>query len=192
MPASRRTQGLIASLLALSTVFAAGAADAGQRIYSYDSATPITRKMTENGLTFIFEKSLMSTRVLSIVETHDVGSADLRPADPNVLGRGGLEAVLGPDAREHDLYEITMAKDGKALSRALCHGSDKAWLAVGPLKMGQDLRVRAIGRDPATGKAWLCVTLDYNYHGEWALPPPDLPQPSREDPFNDAPANRRF
>ena len=178
--------------LLLAATLGAGVAQANKRIYSYDSATPVTQKLTENGLTFVFEKSPISTRVLSLMETHDVGAADLQPVNASALGAGGLGAVLGPDAHEHDLYLITTAKDGKALGRALCHGSDRVWLAFGRLKMGEDLRVDAIGRDAVTGKARLCVALDYNFHGEWALPPPELPQPSRADPFNDAPANRRF
>jgi hypothetical protein len=188
MTAGRR---IVAATL-LAAAFAAGGAGAETRVYSYDSETPVTQKMTEGGLTFVFKKSLMSTRVLSILETNDIGAADLRPADPRVLGSGGLEALLGRDAHEHDLYEITMAKDGKALTRALCRGSDRAWLVFGPLKMDQALRVHALGHDPATGKTRLCVTLDYAFHGQWALPPEELPQPSREDPFNDAPANRRY
>ena len=178
-------------MVLLAVVSAAGAADAGKRIYSYDSATPITRQMTESGLTFVFEKTLMGTRVIGLIETHDIGAADVRPASPGDVGPGGL-AVLGPDAHEHDVYEIVHAKDGMALIRALCPGSDRAWLVFGPIRADRDLRVDAVSRDPESGKPRLCVALDYNFHGQWALPPPDLPQPSREDPFNDAPANRRY
>jgi len=175
----------------IATAFAPGAARADRRIYSYDSATPVTRKMTESGLTFVFEKTLMGTRVLGLVETHDIGAADVRPASAGDIGPGGL-SVLGPGAHEHDVYEITRAKDGAALIRALCPGSERAWLVFGPIKADRDLRVDAVGRDPLTGKPRLCVALDYSFHGQWALPPPDLPQPSRADPFNDAPANRRY
>jgi hypothetical protein len=182
----------IIALFAATLSGASSLAIADQRIYSYDSATPITRKMTEGGVTFIFQKSLMGTRVLSILETHDVGAADLRPADPMALGHGGLHDLLGPNAQERDLYEITPAKDGKALSRALCHGADHVWLVFGPVKMGRDLRIHALGHDPVSGRTRVCITLDYQYHGQWALPQAELPQPSREDPFNNAPANRRF
>jgi hypothetical protein len=172
-------------------LFAASAAHAGKRIYSYDSATQVTREMTKSGLTFVFEKSIMGTRVLSLMETHDIGAADVRPASAGDVGRGGL-SVLGPDAHEHDVYEIVHAKDGAALIRALCPGADRAWLVFGPIRPDRDLRVDAVSRDAATGRSHLCVALDYNFHGQWALPPPDLPQPSRADPFNDAPANRRY
>src|ERR1700761_2858561 len=68
-------------LLALAAiVLVPTAASAGRMVYSYDSATPLTRKMTENGLTFVFDKNLMSTRILKIIETQDVGEAELKPA----------------------------------------------------------------------------------------------------------------
>ena len=161
-------------------------------MYSYDSTTPITETMTESGITLILDKSLLHLRVLRLVETLNVGSADLKPASESELGRGGLPALLGRDAQEHDLYEITKKDDGRALTNALCPGSDKAWLAFGPIKQDRDLKIRALGHDPATGKAWLCVTLDYSFHGVWDLPPVDLPQPDRTDPFKQSPANTRY
>jgi hypothetical protein len=167
-------------------------ARAAQHIYSFDSVTPITQKMTENGLTFIVEKSVMTTRVKRLLETLDVGAADLRPAPESVLGAGGLNALIGRDAPERTLYAITDKEDGVALGHALCRGSTHVWLAFGRVKAGQDLRVHALGDDPLTGKARLCVTLDYAFHGEWALPQSDLPQPDRTDRFNTAPQNRRY
>jgi hypothetical protein len=187
---TRRPIALFAAAIALMAL--AGPVAAGTHVYSYDSATPVTRKMTENGLTFIFNKSLISQRVIRLVETHDVGQADLKPASEHELGPGGLTALIGPNAHERDLYEIVQKGDGVALVRALCRGSDRAWLAFGRLRMGEDLRVQAMGHDPATGKTRLCMTLDYSFHGEWALPPVELPQPDRSDPFNNAPTNRRY
>jgi hypothetical protein len=59
------------------------------------------------------------------------------------------------------------------------------------LKSGRDLTVFAIGT--AKGRpAWLCETLDYGFHGEWALPIAALPQPDRSDRFNDAPTNHPY
>jgi len=170
----------------------AGPAAAAKHIYSYDSANPLTRRMTENGVTFVFDKMLMSQRVLRLIETHDVGQADLKPAAERELGEGGLSGLIGRQARERDLYEIVQKGDGIALVRALCRGSDRAWLAFGRLKVGEDLRIQALGHDPASGKTRLCMTLDYSFHGEWALPPVDLPQPDRTDRFNDAPTNRKY
>lgn len=162
-------------------------ASAARHIYSYDSDTPITEKMTETGLSFIFDKNLLGVTVRRILETHDIGAADLRPASQSALGHGGLEKIVGSDAAERDLYEITDQENGKALRNALCRGADHVWLAFGRLKVGRDLRIRALGHDPATGQTRLCVTLDYSFHGEWLAPTPILPQPDRTDRFNDAP-----
>jgi hypothetical protein len=141
-------------------ILTAGPAAAARHIYSYDSANPATEQMTEAGLTFIFQKGVMNTRVQRILETHDIGAADLRPASEQALGHGGLAMIVGADANERDLYEITDQENGKALRNALCRGSDHVWLAFGRLRVGQDLRIRALGHDPLTGKTRLCETLD--------------------------------
>jgi hypothetical protein len=183
------TLALVAGLICIA---AAGPALAKRVIYSYDSATPLTRTMTENGITLILDKSLMSVRVLTLAETEDIGEANFRPAQASDLGRGGLSALVGPDAHEHDLYEIIPKGDGRALISAMCPGADKGWMAFGLIKLDQDLRIRVLGRDAASGQTRLCRTLDYAFHGEWTAPPPILPQPDRTDRFNDAPNNRPF
>jgi hypothetical protein len=182
-----------AALLALlAGMVLASPAWAVKRIYSYDSANRLTEQMTEAGLTFVFDRTLMSTRVKEIIETNDVGHAEVRPAGQSVLGPGGLAALIGADARERDLYEILPDGDGRALISALCPGADRAWLAFGPLRPEQPLRIHALGHDPATGRSRKCITLDYSYHGQWALAPPELLQPDRSDRFNDTPANHRY
>ncbi len=180
-----RSPGFVSALLI--ALAAASPAAAARHIYSYDSVTPITEKATETGLSFIFDKNVLGVNVRRILETHDIGAADLRPASESALGRGGLEKIVGSDAAERDLYEITDQENGKALRNALCRGADHVWLAFGRLKVGRDLRVRALGHDPSTGLTRLCVTLDYSFHGEWLAPTPILPQPDRTDRFNDAP-----
>src|SRR5579863_1473532 len=185
----RASAALLACLAALALARPAAAV---KRIYSYDSANPLTEQMTEAGLTFVFDRSLMSTRVREIIETNDVGHAEVRPVAQSDLGPGGLSALIGPGAHERDLYEIVPAGDGLALIKALCPGADRAWLAFGPLRVDQPLRIHALGRDAASGRSRKCITLDYTYHGQWALAPPDLPQPDRSDRFNDTPANRRY
>ncbi len=186
---SRFPVRLVIAAVAIAAL--AGPANAAKRIYSYDSANKETERMTEQGLTFVFEKTLMSSRVERILETMSVGEADVRPAPQSELGGGGLSALIG-GARERDLYEIEPKADGKALIQALCPGADRAWLAFGPLRVNAPLRIHALGHDPQSGRTRLCITLDYDYHGEWALGPPELPQPDRSDRFNDAPANRRY
>jgi hypothetical protein len=186
---TRASPALLACLAGLAL---AGPATAVKRIYSYDSANPLTEQMTEAGLTFVFDRSLMSTRVREIIETNDVGHAEVRPVSQSELGPGGLEALIGAGAHERDLYEIVPAGDGLALIKALCPGADRAWLAFGALRVDEPLRIHALGRDAASGRSRKCITLDYTYHGQWALAPPDLPQPDRSDRFNDTPANRRY
>ena len=186
------TVRLGACIVLLIAVALACPAAAARRIFSYDSANPQTEQMTEAGLTFVFDKTLSGQRVQRVIETHDVGQADLVHASDASLGPGGLTAVLPAGAEERDLYEITNQDNGASLKRALCPGADRAFLAFGRLKPEEDLRIHAIGYDATARHAWLCMTLDYNFHGEWALAPPPLPQPDRSDRFNDAPANRRY
>jgi len=189
------TNRLCAALLACLAFAALALADpasAAKRIYSYDSANAATAQMTETGLTFVFDRGLMSTRVIEVIETNDVGQADVRPAAASALGPGGLAALIGAGAHERDLYEIVPKGDGRALIKALCPGADRAWLAFGVLRVDAPLRVHALGHDPVTGRNRKCITLDYSFHGQWALAPPPLPQPDRSDRFNDAPANRRY
>jgi hypothetical protein len=180
-----------AMIAGLAGLMLAGPAVAAKRIYSYDSANPLTEQMTESGLTFIFDRTFMSTRVERILETHDVGAADVKPASEGELGPGGLTALIG-DAPERSLYEIVPKGDGRALIRTLCPGADRAFLAFGPITAEQPLRIRALGHDAETGRSRLCITLDYAFHGQWSVGPPDLPQPDRSDRFNDAPANHRY
>jgi hypothetical protein len=187
--ASRLTVWIVGGLAVLGL---AGPAAAGRVIYSYDSTTPVTQTMTESGITLIIDKGLMHARVLSLVETMNVGNADLKPASEGDLGKGGLNALIGRDAQERTLYEISPRGDGKALIRALCPGANKGWLAFGVVKVAEDLKIRAIGRDETTGQTRLCLTLDYAFHGQWVLPPVDLPQPDRTDPFEQSRANTRY
>ena len=53
---------------------------------------------------------------------------------------------------------------------ALCPGAKRAWMAIGRLKVNRDLRVFVIGDGAAGGRARLCRTLAFNFHGEWRLP----------------------
>lgn len=165
------------------------AASAKRLIYSYDSISPITEQMTENGLTFVFDKGIMATRVLKIIETQDVGEAGVRISSDHDLGVS-LYSLLGDQARGHDLYEIEPADNGAALVQALCPGAEHGFLAIGPLKPGRDLTIYALGR--LQNRSWLCVTLDYGFHGAWSLPVSLPLQPDRTDRFNDAPTNRPY
>jgi hypothetical protein len=194
--ASDRSQAMakpVSMILAVLAVLSPAAPAAAALImYSYDSSNPQTEAMTEQGVTLMLDKTLTRLKVVRLVETLNVGQADLKPASEADLGHGGLARVLGDNPKERDLYEIVLKDDGRALTNALCSGADKAWLAFGPIKQDRALVVDAIGRDPSSGQAHLCMTLTYAFHGVWTLPPVDLPQPDRSDRFNSAPANRRY
>ncbi len=158
----------LAALAAL--LLATPAAAKGMKMYSYDSVTPVTRDLTENGLTFVFKPLMTGGAVVRrVLVTENVGAADLKPINDDVLGRGGLKPLIG-DAPERALYEITSEDDGTALIHVLCPGADRGFLAFGRLKLGEPLRVHALGLDSKTHAAKLCVTLDYAFHGEWNLP----------------------
>jgi hypothetical protein len=161
---------------------AIGPANAGVRIFSYDSANDVTRKIAGD-LTFQFNQRLVFTTVLNIRSTEGRASAELKPADEHALGGGGLNRLIGASAQERDLYEVRADGEGADLIHAFCPGSSRAWLAFGRLVEAKPLRIQVIGDAPGGG-AKLCHTLDFNYRGEWKLPsstppvrPGDLKQP---------------
>ena len=156
----------IAAVLALA---APGLASAAVRLFSYDPASEVTWKVS-GPLTFQFRQRLVFTTVLNIHSTQGQATADLKPVDEHVLGRGGLSRLIGKNAQERDLYEVEPSAEGTELIRAFCPGSRRAWLAFGRLVEGLPLRVQVIGDNPSGGPARLCHTFDFAYRGEWKLP----------------------
>jgi hypothetical protein len=156
-------------LTLLAALLAAGTARAAVHIVSYDAADDVTRR-TAGGLTFEYDRGLIFTRVLRVRSTEGEARADLKPANDEVLGHGGLTGILGPDARERDLYEVKPTAEGGDMIRAFCPGSTRAWLAFGRIAQYRGLRVRVLGNGGAGGKARLCQTLDFSWRGEWKLP----------------------
>jgi hypothetical protein len=148
---------------------AAGPAAAGVRMFSYDPANDVTRRVAGD-LTFEFNQRLIFTTVLNIHSTEGEASADLKPADEHVLGPGGLTRLIGANAQERDLYEVESNAEGAELIRAFCPGSRRAWLAFGRLVEARPLRVQVIGDDPAGGPPRLCHTFTFAFRGEWKLP----------------------
>jgi hypothetical protein len=181
-----RTYRLTALALVLALGCGVAAAQAARRIFSYDPANASTRSIA-GPLTFEFNQRLIFVTVLKIRSTEGRATADLKPVDEGVLGRGGLSALIGAQAPERDLYEVEPSDEGMDLTHAFCPGSHHAWLAFGRLVAGRDLRIRVLGDDPGdAGKARharLCQTFDFAYRGEWRLPPGsgvpmrDLPMP---------------
>jgi hypothetical protein len=166
---------LTLALAATLGVGLASTADAAVRTFSYDAANDLTRR-TAGGLTFDFTQRLVFIRVLRVRATEGRATAELRPAGEEALGRGGLSALIGADAREHDLYEIDPRSEGADMIHAFCPGSSRGWLAFGHVAPYHDLRVRVLGDDPKGGPARVCATLDFSWRGEWKLPAGQSPR----------------
>ncbi|HEY2481059.1 MAG TPA: hypothetical protein VGI30_02525 [Caulobacteraceae bacterium] len=157
-------------LLAIGGIVAAPAAQAAIHQYSYDPADAATRQAA-GGVTFMVNKTLFGgTRVLKMRATEAKATADLQRADPGVLGRGGLTRILGPEGPAHDLYRIESADEGPSFVAALCPGSKRGWVALSPVRYGQDMQAVVLGDDPAGGPARACRKLAFTFRGEWRLP----------------------
>ena len=155
-------------LSAFALILASGPAAAAIRQFSYDPANEETRTAA-GALTFMINQKMFSTRVLKLRATEAQATADLRRADPSVLGR----SVAHPD--ERDVYEVLPAEDGAALVAAFCPGSKRAWMAFSPVRLNQDLSVLVVGDNPAGGGPRRCRSFEFTFHGEWRVPPGDLP-----------------
>jgi hypothetical protein len=154
-------------LLAASAI--AGPAAAETRYLAYDASDRVTQAMTR-GITLEADRGLFGAiSVRRIISTSNRGSADIR--------RGGPDAVrkaLPAGSRETSVYAITPEGGGRGLSRALCPGSEEAWMVLGRVRLGRPMTVHAVGRWPDGGYRH-CVQLSYNWRGEWALPPASGP-----------------
>lgn len=160
-------------LLTAALCFSAGAAQAEQRVYSYDPADAATRALVDNGLTFVFDKGLMGIRVKELFSTQARASAFLQPAADRDLGVR-LEQIVPRNSISRDLYLIEDREQGPGMVRAFCPGSARGWLAFSPLRARRDLVIHVLGDDAGTGKAKLCTTLRFTYRGEWKAPPSAL------------------
>ena len=161
-----------AAVLALT--LAATAARAEIRQFSYDPANDDTRAAA-GPVTFMVNQTLFSTRVLKMRSTEANATADLARA--SALGLKGFWDAVGRGESGRGVYRVLPTDDGPALTAALCPGSKRAWLALTPVKYGQDVQVVVIGDDPSGGPVKRCRELDFTFHGEWRLPPgatPDL------------------
>ena len=139
------------------------------RIWSYDPANSETRHLA-GALTFEIDKRLIFITVLRVLATEGDAKADVTPVDEKVLGRGGLNALIGSRALERDLYQIEPRFEGPAMIAALCPRSKRAWLVFGRLRANHDLRIHVLGDNGSADGAHLCATLDYTFHGDWKLP----------------------
>lgn len=169
----------ILSALALALLAAAPAQAADRRMVTYDSASPEATRLTGAGLTFVFETSLLRTRVLAVRATAVPVGAVVRRSGGEVNRR--LDALMGQDARTGTLYEVDPTEEqGKIMVQAFCPGSKAGWLAIGAIVRNRPLRVHAFGDDPAGGGPRLCGVMDFSYHGEWRAPRYNTADPTQE------------
>jgi hypothetical protein len=182
---SRRRAARAAVFCALIASIAPLQAQAEEHIFSYEAASPSARTLAPTGLSFVFTKSLMgAARVHRIIQTGERGEAEVRPSSESAIGGGGLKAALAGERPAGDLYEIEPSGDGKAFVQAICPGSERAWLVIGPIERFRDLDVQAVGR-PAGEPAKRCVSLKFAFRSEWKLPP--AREPPRVRPPSNAP-----
>jgi len=155
----------MAALAALTLVGAAAPARAETRFLAYDAADRVTQALTR-GVTLEVRRGLLGgVSVRRIISTTARGSARIDYGGPDAVRRS-----LPPGSDEATIYTIPTEGDGRGLSRALCPGSDQAFLVLGRVRAGRPLTVHAVGRW-SDGTMRHCVTLEYSYRGEWALPP---------------------
>ena len=158
------------ALLSLSAL--AGPASAETRYLAYDASNRVTQALTR-GITLEADRGLFGAiTVRRIISTSNRGAADIRLGGPD-----GARRVLPAGATETILYTVSPEGDGRGLSRALCPGSDEAYLILGRVRLGRPLTAQAIGRW-TDGTFRHCVTLSYNWRGEWAVPPAGGPDDS--------------
>jgi len=160
-------------LITLLTVSAvAGPAAAETRYLAYDASDRVTQALTR-GITLEGHRGLFGAiTVRRIISTSNRGSADIRIGGPD-----GARRVLPAGATENILYTVSPEGDGRGLSRALCPGADQAFLILGRVQLGRPLTAQAVGRW-TDGTFRHCVTLSYNWRGEWAIPPGSGPDDS--------------
>jgi len=173
-----------AAFAVVAALSGAAPAHADIRFLAYDAADRVTQALTR-GVTLEVERGLFGAiRVRQLFSTTARGSA--------AFTRGGPDAVRGalPEgAEERDIYAIDSTGDGRGLVRALCPGADTVWVVLGRVKMARPLTMQAVGQW-ADGTYRSCVTLQYEWRGEWAAPPSSFtaPPPSPSAPAGGTPA----
>jgi len=167
---------LLAPVLTLTS--AAGPAAAETRYLAYDASDRITQALTR-GITLEADRGLFGAiSVRRIISTSNRGSADIRRGGPDAVRR-----ALPAGSPETSVYSITPEGGGRALGRALCPGSDEAWMVLGRVRLARPLTVHAVGRW-ADGTYRHCVELSYAWRGEWAVPPGSAPADAPGGPIS--------
>lgn len=170
-----RHRGLGLGLAALLAA-APAPAMADDAFLSYDPVNELARNLLR-GITIQVQQGPLAffgqRRLVRLYATASRGSAGLERGG---LSEGQIRRALPDGATEYDAYRIVTegedAGDGRALVRALCRGSDRAWLVFGSVRPRRDLTVHAIGQ-VGEGEPVRCATLEYRWRGEWSMPPRD-------------------
>ena len=171
----------LAVAVLIAVLAASSPAEAAVRLFSYDPADSNTRR-TSGALTFEFSQGVIRTRVRRVSATLGQASAPVREANDRDLG-ASLTAIIGDTAGERDLYEVLPENEGAAMIRAFCPGAARAWLAMGRIRANMPLRVHVLGA-PQGGQARVCVTLNFEFRGEWrgVRPRDEVPQNALRTP----------
>jgi len=157
---------ITATALALIVVGSAAApAHADTRYLAYNASDRITQALTK-GITLQVRRGLFgAVQVERLFSTTARGTAGFTRGGPDAARR-----VLPQGAEENDIYAIDQDGDGRGLSRALCPGADEVWLIMGRVRAPRPLTMQAVGRW-SDGAYRHCVTLSYDWRGEWATAP---------------------
>lgn len=140
----------------------AGSAVADTRFLAFDARDRTTQALTR-GVTLEVARGLFgATEVRNLFSSTSRGSARFSQGGPDAVRR-----VLPAGASDGGIYEIVLEGDGRGLARALCPGSDAAWMVIGRVRAGRPMSMQAVGRWSDGGYRH-CVQLNYDYRGEWA------------------------
>lgn len=152
-------------LAVLTLVAIATPAVAETRYLAFDPSDRVTTALTR-GVTLEVERGWFgAVSVRRIISTTARGSATIARGGPDEARR-----VLPESASESTVYSIAQEGDGRGLARALCPGADATFLVLGRVRAGRPIVMHGAGRWP-DGAFRHCVTLSYDYRGEWSLPP---------------------
>lgn len=153
------------ALAALTLVALASPAVADTRYLAFDASDRITRALTR-GVTLEVDRGLFgAVSVRRIISTTARGSATISRGGPDQARRALPEGVS-----ESTVYSIPDEGDGRGLARALCPGAEATFLVLGRVRAGRPISMHGVGRW-SDGNFRHCVTLSYDYRGEWSLPP---------------------
>lgn len=153
------------TLAAVAVLAVATPALADVRFLAFNPSDRVTRALTR-GITLEVERGWFgAVSVRRIISTTARGSATIVRGGPD-QARG----VLPEGAAESAVYSIPQEGDGRGLSRALCPGAEETFLVLGRVRAGRPIVMHGAGRWP-DGTYRHCVTLSYDWRGEWSLPP---------------------